>query len=97
MKPTKDKFKNKDGSLTLYALACGYLQQKKLQDDTIIVELSLDGCFHVKVFDDCGLLNRERLSWDCYDTLTEARKAYKQAIKVYKQAIKKLEHEIQTN
>jgi len=89
MKPTKDKFKNKDGSLTLYSLACGYLQQKKLHDDTIIVELSLDGCFHIKVYKDCGL-NRESLLWDCYDTLTEARKAYRQAIKEFK-------HETQAN
>lgn len=65
------KFKNKDGSLTAYSFACGYLEMKKTSLGYAILEL--DGCWHVKHFTDSG----ERILWDCPETLTFARKLYK--------------------
>jgi hypothetical protein len=53
------KFENKDGTLTAYAFACGYVQRKGEY------KLFEDGCFHVQGL---GI-------WQTFSTLTEARKA----------------------
>jgi hypothetical protein len=65
----KSKFNNKNGSLTRYALACGYLEQKIKEDNR--VSLGLDGVYHVK-----GMINGTRV-WECFDKLTDARSFYK--------------------
>jgi hypothetical protein len=63
-----NKFNNKDGSLTKYAFLCGYIEKKS--NDTNRVSLELDCIYHVK-----GMINGVRL-WECFDTLTQARKFY---------------------
>ena len=56
------KFHNKDGSLTAYSLACGYVEI--LGDGW---QLFQDGCYH---------LRRSNQEWLTFSKLTEARKAY---------------------
>ena len=53
---TAPRFRNADGTLTLYALACGYVQATMLDGtadyygtDADGVMLKLDGCYHVHV------------------------------------------------
>jgi len=67
----KDKFKNKNGSLTMYAFACGYIQSSKEG-----VRLYKDGCWHVTGEVENG--------WQCFDTLSEARKGFSQMRKEVK-------------
>ena len=55
------KFRNKDGSLTAYSFACGYIEERN------DCQLYKDGCWHVK----------GRGKWECFDTLTEARKFFR--------------------
>jgi hypothetical protein len=57
------KFHNKDGSLTAYALACGYVQV--LEEGW---QLFQDGCYH---------LRRSNEEWLTFSSLTQARQAYK--------------------
>jgi hypothetical protein len=66
------QFKNKNGDLSVYSFACGYIQEKETLSGR--VELYRDGSWHVRKFD-----KGERLLWDCFDTLGEARKAFKAA------------------
>lgn len=56
---------NKDGSLTAYAFACGYVEEKGNY------KLFKDGCFHIQ---GAGL-------WLTFSTLTEARKAFRKLSK----------------
>jgi hypothetical protein len=65
-------FKNKNGDLSAYSFACGYIQEKQTGKGN--VELYKDGNFHVRIFNDS-----ERISWDCFDSLMEARKAFRLA------------------
>jgi hypothetical protein len=77
----KDKFKNKDGSLTVYALACGYVQ--KVEKAELSAELYHEGAvYQVRYFNrnaDFSLPfndpNGGRF-WLSFDNLTEARKVY---------------------
>lgn len=78
----KDKFRNKDGSLTAYSFACGNIQRVEIGE--LSCELYLDGIWHVRLFDrsiswhnkgfnsglDCGR------HWLSFDNLTQARKVY---------------------
>ena len=57
------KFQNKDGSLTAYSLACGYVQT--LENGW---QLFQDGCYH---------LRRSSEEWLTFESLTQARQAYK--------------------
>lgn len=70
----KSKFHQKNG-LTVYALACGYVQRvtnsTSLECDSEQVDLYLDGCFHV----------RGGIEWWCFDTVSEARKAWQAKVK----------------
>lgn len=77
-----DKFRNKDNTLTRYALACGYIETHNVPGGRFEVRLSLDGEYMVKVSDarlDLGLA-----AWENYVTLGEARKAVRDAIRYYK-------------
>ena len=64
-----DKFHNKNGSLTMYALACGYIEEHKVREYGINLSFEPDSCFDVKVFDD-----NKRLFWLQRSSLGEARK-----------------------
>jgi hypothetical protein len=63
MQYKEPKFINKDGSLTAYSLACGYVQV--LEDNW---KLYQDGCYH---------LHKDVNNWLTFSKLTDARKAAK--------------------
>jgi len=68
------KFYNKNGSLTAYSFACGYIE--KLERDNKQTQLFLDGgVWHVKGYD---FNKHERITWECFDYLTPARKYFAQ-------------------
>jgi hypothetical protein len=67
-------FKNADGSLTAYALACGYLENK--EENGVSVTLWHEGaCYHVRGHDSNS---GARLFWDSFESnkLKDARKHY---------------------
>lgn len=67
-----DKFRTKAGRLTPYALACGYIERK--ETEALRLDLWHEGaCFHVRAHD---FASHDRLFWECFDTLTQARKFY---------------------
>lgn len=72
------QFYNKKGELTKYALACGYIQ--KFYDNNQTVTLWMEhNTLHVRHF------NHKTIEWyldKCFDTLTDARKAYNLAVKI---------------
>jgi hypothetical protein len=72
-------FKNADGSLTAYALACGYLE--KTEEKGISVTLWHEGaCYHVRGHDHN---ENGRLFWDSFEInkLKDARKHYRAMVK----------------
>lgn len=98
---SKDKFHNADGSMSAYALACGYLQRShwgtgREGSDMRRLELSHNGsCYEINVTaygPSHGPRRRIELAgnapgygggsmlagWAQVDTLTEARKLYRQ-------------------
>ena len=71
----RDKFRNKNGDLTHYALACGYVQEFELQKMSL--KLFNDGgpVFHVRLHDHGEGV---RVFWQCFETLTGARNYWRQ-------------------
>lgn len=66
----KNKFRNKNGSLSVYAFACGYIETKPLPTAGGEARLFRDGgVWAVQARDD----SRGRFLWECFDTLTPAR------------------------
>lgn len=65
-------FKRKDGKLTRYALACGYIQKVYPRAGLSWCEVTTEGsiCFSVRRFDARGV----RTHWESAGTLTEAYK-----------------------
>ena len=76
----KDRFKNQDGSLTVYALRCGYIQRVDLvtpDKEDVSLELYHEGCvYQVRAHDHT---NGYRLVWNSYDDtrLTEAKENFR--------------------
>ena len=66
-----NKFFQKNG-LSTYAFSCGYIQQVKQANSE--VNLSLDGCWHVKTRAVSGD------KWECFDNLSDARKHWKKEV-----------------
>lgn len=81
------RFRNRDGSLTMYAFACGYVESFTVSGkgyyatDEPGVTLYMEGVlWHVKAH---TLPHGNERVWNCFDTLTEARKAFRR----YRRAI----------
>jgi hypothetical protein len=80
------KFYTKAGTLSRYALACGYIENRhviakvptiqgyEMQDVRCTLEAD-SACFHVRA------TSADFRLWDSYESLTEARKAFKKVIK----------------
>lgn len=71
------KFRNKNGDLTPYAFACGYIQFASLDGTELShwengKQLYLDG----RVYNFKHYQNGECIAWLTFDTLTEARAHY---------------------
>ena len=73
------QFKNSAGELTAYALACGYVERRESGADS--VELGKFGgqrleSYYVYLYGASG-----RMGYGYYQTLTQARRAYKSAVR----------------
>lgn len=82
------KFRNADGTLTVYAFGCGYIESFTLDGNEYYgtnepgVALYRDGLWHVKAHSKPH--GNERV-WSVFESLTDARKAFRR----YRSAIKK--------
>jgi hypothetical protein len=65
----RDKFRRADGTLTQYALACGYMEHYENEHGRVSMEMDAS-VFHVK-----GFMDGERF-WDTYEKLETARTAF---------------------
>jgi hypothetical protein len=65
------KFYNADGSLTIYALACGYIEEKETDQGHFTMWME-HGAFHVRGYSH----DHERLMWDVFNNVTKARKKF---------------------
>ena len=79
---TKTKFYNKDGSLNLYSLACGYIEKHDKND--IAITLYKDSIYHVRAYD---FKNNKRLQWLTFESLSKARKEFYRYVTVYQSSI----------
>jgi hypothetical protein len=79
----KDKFTLANGQLSVYALACGYLQQyPKAAPAPDQVTLWHEGaCFHVRRYSN----EKGMIFWESFHSIGEARKLFAKT----KQAVKK--------
>jgi len=74
------QFKRKDGSLTAYAFACGYIQREYVNG--IRIDLFHEGAvYHVKLFNESlpyldWNANGSGRRWETLGTLAEARKQF---------------------
>lgn len=90
MSKSKDRFYRVDGQLTAYGLLCGYQQQyfngEKYHTSQLTVELYMEHShYHVRSFNECLRDNNAAMdwnaeggwrTWDTFDNLQEARKAF---------------------
>lgn len=77
------KFYLSDGQLSAYSFACGYIQEAKGEH---YIQMYTESVVHIKVFK----LDNTRLEWNSYDTIGEARKAFKALCKKYNCKLAKL-------
>ena len=68
------KLTTKNGKLTAYAFACGYVERKEKDDDNRLTLSKEHGAFHLR-----GFIGGVHV-WECPDTLTAARKMMRSLI-----------------
>ena len=78
MRKENPKFYNKDLSLTEYSFACGYIEE--VDNTHIDITLERDCVYMVKIY---NRSTHNRLFWENYESLTEARKMFYSLIKYY--------------
>ena len=67
------KFHNADGTLTAYALACGYIERKETEN--LRLDLWHENCvYHVNAHEFNGA---GRMFWESFDRLSAARVFYR--------------------
>lgn len=74
----KTRFQNADGTLTGYALACGYQETRKLRgyENADVTLWREHECLHVRAHD---FITHKRLFWETPETIREARKLFRNA------------------
>lgn len=65
-------FHTADGRLTPYAFACGYVEQTERNNKRVQLWHE-HGTYHVRGHD---YTEHERLFWECFDRLPDARRYY---------------------
>jgi len=71
------RFRNKDGSLSAYALACGYIQRRDTAPNVSITLWHEGACYHVRKHDhNTG----RRAFWHSTESLTEARRVFRKGV-----------------
>lgn len=78
----KDKFRNKNGSLTAYAFHCGYTERFHNAKGKAQLAHSL-GSYDVESYSISDGLTT-RVHWECFASLTEARKCYREQVRKFK-------------
>ncbi|MCL4743804.1 MAG: hypothetical protein KJZ83_00165 [Burkholderiaceae bacterium] len=70
------KFYTKEGWLTPYALACGYIERKEHGSVQITLDMPSPGAglYHVRAYD---FAKHERRFWETFTRLTDARRHYR--------------------
>jgi len=69
------RFRNANGDVSSYALACGYIQQRDLAPGVQITLWHEGGpCYHVRAHDHN---EHKRVFWHATESLTEARRVYR--------------------
>ena len=84
------KFYNKNDTLTMYSLSCGYIEKESVEHGTDYIQLTLEkdsACYHVKLSSN---VNGFKTVWESFDRLTEARKFYNKNKKIVKLTIKEV-------
>ena len=77
-----NKFKNKKGQLTVYSLACGYIELSDLPKTGVRTQLYLEhGIYNVRQHDH---KQGKRLCWESFETLTQARTFYNNLVRTAK-------------
>lgn len=77
-----NKFKNKDGSTSMYGFAMGYGQRTDIDGDASVFLFHSGGTlWDVKFWD---MDNRYKTEWLQAESLTEARKLFKQTVNKYR-------------
>lgn len=76
---TTIKFYNRSGTLTAYALACGYIEREVYPECT--VELFMEHA-HYQVQLIATMPYRKIIDWESFDNLTDARRAFGKLQKV---------------
>jgi hypothetical protein len=66
-------FRSKDGRLTAYSFACGYIERKSTEESVDTDLWHEHACFHVRQHD---FGNGKRVFWESFPTLKEARKLF---------------------
>src|SRR5690554_72922 len=98
------EFRNADGSVNMRGFACGHVQswttdgQEYYSTDSPGVQLYLDGVWHVRTripgetHDHSGHALRDergaRLDWQSFDTLSEARRAFRAEVRRVKASLR---------
>lgn len=67
------KFKNKDGSNTAYAFACGYTQETENERGIWLRLYQECSVFQLRAFD---TKNKKQIFWLSFDNMTDAKRAY---------------------
>jgi len=75
----RTQFYNRDGSLSRYALACGYVERSE-RENVIVTMYQEHSVYHVRAFDHA---DRGRLAWKVFSTVTAARTYYRRAVKMF--------------
>jgi hypothetical protein len=73
------KFRNKNGTLTAYAFACGYLETREKNGVKVTLERD-SACWHVKTWDS---VEKVRRAWESVTLLTDARKEFRRQCKTF--------------
>lgn len=74
--PSLTRFRTSRGELSQYALGCGYIQVHERDGQRVVLWQEGGPCYHVRHFDHNKV---ERVFWDTFESLTEARARYRQA------------------
>ena len=69
------QFYNKNGTLTDYALSCGYIEVFSIASTKVTLWKEY-GAYHVRKHDHG---TGERVSWEVFDRLSEARRFFKRS------------------
>lgn len=84
MNSGKQELRDKNGNLTHYGFACGYIEEffAKSEDRNIRIQMYLEhNCFHVQAYDS---IRQEKLLWVCPEYLSEGQRIISRIKKIIK-------------